>query len=154
KLDLRKDFKDLYSYVVRRVRAFDLATNDGPGDGKSPVSQIDFGFQYDQDGWAALVFDTRPKAEPDGEWNEYIEENVLERPRWQAVFDALRKGPVDFTLPDGTTQNIKSDSGGKRCAKIFGDLLKSVLLKAREDGVFQSLLKAKRCHLGVEEHDG
>jgi hypothetical protein len=37
---------------------------------------------------------------------------------------------------------------------ILGDLLKSVLLRARSDGVFAHLPRSPQCELGVEEHDG
>src|SRR5262249_21175148 len=58
RLDLRKDFADVYGFVSRRVRSFDPATNDGPGKGKR-VSRIDIGFGlYHNDGWICLVFDT------------------------------------------------------------------------------------------------
>ena len=30
RLDLRKDFAEVYAFVSERVRSFDLATNDGP----------------------------------------------------------------------------------------------------------------------------
>jgi hypothetical protein len=32
-VDLRDDFKELYAHVVRRVQAFDAASNRGPGKG-------------------------------------------------------------------------------------------------------------------------
>jgi hypothetical protein len=154
RVDLHQDFKDIYSYVVRRVRAFDPATNRGPGDGESPVSQIDFGFQCDQAGWVALVFDTRPDAEPDGQWNAYIVDNTLERKSWRAACESLEMMPVDFVLHDGSRRRILSADHEEEFIRVFGDLLKSVLLKARADGVFRSLPKAQVCHLGVEEMDG
>jgi hypothetical protein len=154
KLDLRKDFDDIYAYLVRRVRTFDPSNNAGPGDGQSPVGQIEFGFQCDQAGWVALVFDTRRGAKPDGEWNAFIEENRFERPHWQEAFETLESKPVDVVLPDGTKRKLSGDSGFEEFVAVLGELLKSVLMKARADGVFKSLPKAKRCHLGVEEMDG
>jgi hypothetical protein len=154
KLDLRKDFKDIYSYLVRRVQTFDPSRNAGPGDGKSPVAQVEFGYQCDQAGWVALVFDTRPDATSDGEWNSYIEENLFERPHWQEAFESLETKAVDIVLPDGSKRKIAPDTGQEEYVTILGELLKSVLLKARDDRLLESLPKAKRCHLGVEEHDG
>jgi len=155
KLDLRKEFKELLAYVRRRVRTFDPADHGGPGNIESPITRIDFGYQCDQSGWVALVFDTRPKAKPDGEWNEYIEENVLERPRWQTVCEALiQNKPVDLVLLDGTAQKLSPDLKDEEYVAIFGDLLKSVLLQARADKVFSTLPKAEKCQLGVEETDG
>jgi hypothetical protein len=152
RLDLRKDFKDLYAYVVKRVKSFDPATNDGPGE-PGPVTYIEFGFGFEQSGWAALVIDTRPDAEPDGEWNEHIDGNDLNRPRWLAACEANEEMPLELFLPDGTEQVVPAGSGDV-FAIALGDLLKSVLLRARADGVFATLPKAPKCELGVEEQEG
>lgn len=154
KLDLRKDFDEIYAHLVHRVRTFDASSNHGPGDGESSVAMIDCGFQCDQAGWVAFVFDTRPDAEPDGEWNSFIEENLFERPHWQEAFESLETGPVDVLLPDGKKRKISGETEFEDFAALFGDLLKGVLLKARTDGIFKSLPKAKECHLGVEEQSG
>ncbi len=107
KLDLRKDFKEIYSYILDRVKNFDPAKNKGPGKANAPITQITVGFQCDQAGWIALVFDTRPKAEPDGQWNEYIKKrNVFECPRWQEAFEALDEESVEFTLHNGEKKTI------------------------------------------------
>ena len=142
KLDLRTDFQDIYSYLIQRVRTFDPSANAGPGDGASPISQIDFGYQCDQAGWVALVFDTRPDAEPDGEWNSYIEANILERPHWQAAYEALETEPVEIIFLDGITDIATSDSNEEAYMAIFGDLLKNVLEGAR-----------RRCSCHYQEPD-
>jgi hypothetical protein len=152
RLDLRKDFADIYRFISERVAFFDPATNDGPGKGKR-VTRIDLGYQFDQAGWVALVFDTRRDAEPDGQWNAHIVENWLERPKWLAASEANEDEPVLFVMPDGTKREIPPEGYGE-FATILGDLLKGILLKARSDGVFAGLPKASRCELGVEEHDG
>jgi len=154
KLDLREDFKDIYSYLVDRVRTYDPSKNHGPGPGNSPISQIEIGYQYDQAGWVALVFDTRPDAKPDGEWNSYIEQNIFDRPHWQEAFESLETEPLEIVLPEGSTREISDDTDEVECAAIFGELLKKVLLKARDDGVLKSLPRIKDCHMGVEEQDG
>jgi hypothetical protein len=105
RLDLRKDFADIYRFVAERVGSFDPATNDGPGKGKR-VKRIDFGYQFDQAGWVALVFDTRRDAQPDGRWNAHIPGNWLERPKWRAAAEANEDESFAFTLPDGTGREI------------------------------------------------
>ena len=152
RLDLRKDFADIYRFVSGRVASFDPATNDGPGKGKR-VKRIDLGYQFDQAGWVALVFDTRRDAEPDGQWNAHISGNWLERPKWRAASEANQDEPVLFLMPDGTRHEVPPESYGE-FATALGDLLKGVLVKARADGVFVGLPKSTRCELGVEEHDG
>jgi hypothetical protein len=152
RLDLRKDFAEVYTFVSERVRSFDSATNDGPGEA-GPVTRIDIGFGLYQSGWVALVFDTRPDPEPDGEWNEHIDGNDLERPRWPKACDAVEKGPLSLILPDGTRRELPAGASGQLVTAL-GDMLRGVLLKVRADGVFASLPKAARCELGVEEQDG
>ncbi|MBM3983171.1 MAG: hypothetical protein FJ304_23440 [Planctomycetes bacterium] len=152
RLDLRKDFAEVVAFVAQRVKAFDPAANPGPGKGKR-VSRIDVGFSIDYGGWVCLVFDTRRAPEPDGEWNEYIEETVLERPKWGKADDAVAAGPFTLVQPDGTRRELAAgDAGGLVTA--IGDMLRAVLLQARDGGVFAALPKTPRCELGVEEQDG
>lgn len=152
RLDLRQDFADIERFIAERVGAFDPASNDGPGEGQR-VARIDLGYQFEQAGWVALVFDTRADAEPDGSWNAHIAGNLLKRPRWLAAAGSNEEEPVAFVLPDGTKREVPSGKA-EEFAAILGDLLRDVLLKARADGVFAALPKAPRCELGVEEHDG
>ncbi len=150
KLDLRRDFADIYAHLADRVRAFDPATNDGPGD-PGPVKMIEVGFEYSQSGWVVVVFDTRPDAEPDGEWNSHIEGNELERPDWLAAGEANMDGPITLVQLDGTEVELPE---GTELAEPLGELVKAVLLKARADGVFAALPKTADCELGIEHHDG
>ncbi len=152
KLDLRTDFAELAEYVAARARGFDPTTNDGPGDG-GPVTRIDFGFELYQSGWACLVFDTRPGAEPDGVWNDYIEETVLERPKWAKACEAVEDGPLALILPDGTRRVLPGGASAP-LVEAVGDMLRDVLLATRAAGGFTSLPKAARCELGVEEQEG
>ena len=152
RLDLRKDFADILTFISKRVRSFKIETNDGPGEGKV-VTRIDIGYQCDQAGWVALVFDTRPRAKPDGEWNAHIAGNVLQRPKWLAAMEANGEQPIRVVMPDGIERDLPPESFDE-LTTILGELLRDVVLKARNDGMFESLPKARRCELGVEEHDG
>ena len=82
KLDLRKDRKSLLKYIKDRIRDYPVYENLGPGEDEDPIAQITLGYQFDQAGWAALVFDTRADAAVDGVWQNYIEENDHELPHW------------------------------------------------------------------------
>lgn len=150
RLDLRRDFADIYAYVANRVRGFDPATNDGPG-APGPVKMIEVGFEYSQAGWVVVVFDTRPDAEPDGEWNSHIEGNELERRHWEEAREANMDGPITLVQLDGSETVLPA---GTELAEPLGELVKEVLLKASADGVFAGLPKAPGCELGVEHHDG
>jgi hypothetical protein len=67
---------------------------------------------------------------------------------------ALETGTVDVSTPDGATRKLTGATEFEDFVALFGDLLKSVLLKARADGILKSLPTAKECHMGVEELDG
>ncbi len=152
KLDLRKDFAEIYDYVVRRVSAFNPRANKGPGKGGS-VGRIDLGFAFEQSGWAAVVFDTRRRAEPDGEWTRYIDGNVLERPHWAVAAKVNENKTLKVLLQDGVERKLPPDSCDK-LAELLGEMLKAVLLKARADAMLADLPRAARCELGVEEEEG
>jgi hypothetical protein len=150
KLDLRRDFAEIYAHLVDRVRTFDPARNDGPGK-PGPVKMIQVGFEYSQSAWVVVVFDTRRKAAPDGEWNSHIEGNELERPNWLAAGEANMKRSITLVQLEGTEVKLPKNT---ELAEPLGELVKAVLLKVRADGVFDGLPKADGCELGVEHHEG
>jgi hypothetical protein len=156
-LDLRHDFAEVSAYVAQRVRTFDPARNPGPGKG-GPVKQVDVGYESDQAGWVAVVFDTRPDAEPDGQWTLYIPENELKRPHWLEANEALREDNLAVVLPDGSRVEIPAVGPWglryEQLATVLGHMLRAVLLQARTDGVFAALPKAAGCELGVEHYNG
>ncbi len=151
-LDLQKDSADIHAYVVERVSSFNPKTNKGPG-GPGPITRVDVGFDFEQGGWVALIFDTRPGAEPDGEWNGSIEGNSLALPHWPAAVEVNEAKTLKVVLPHGVERKLRAGSS-ETLAKLLGEMLKGVLLKARDEGVFERLPKATRCELGVEEQNG
>jgi hypothetical protein len=114
-----------------------------------PVKMVEVGFEYSQAGWVVVVFDTRPDAEPDGEWTSLIEGNELERPHWLEAGET--DGPIALVQLDGTETVLTADA---ELAEVLGELLKEAVLKARADGVFAGLPKAAGCELGVEHFSG
>jgi hypothetical protein len=151
KLDLKKDFATVYAYVKDRVRGFDAAKYDGLG-GPGKVKMMQLGYEFAQAGWVVLMFDTRPDAEPDGQWSDFIEGNELQMPHWPKACDAMiDEGELTVIQMDGSETVLPGDT---ELAIPLGEMLKEVLLKARADGVFASLPKADGCELGVENLDG
>ncbi|MFO0876296.1 MAG: hypothetical protein U0840_02900 [Gemmataceae bacterium] len=150
KLDLRRDFADLSAHLAERVRDFDPTTNNGPGE-PGPVRMIQVGFEYAQGAWVAIVFDTRPDAEPDGEWNSHIEGNAFERPHWLEAGEANLEGPITLVHLDGTEIELEE---GAELAEPLGEMIRAVLLQARANGLFASLPKAPGCELAIEHQDG
>jgi hypothetical protein len=153
KIDLKADAKKIYAYIKQRVKDYPVYVNAGPGEDADPISQITLGYEVAQESWVALVFDTRPDGSPDGEWNSYIEENTLEIPHWAKAIDALfdDEEPIELTLPDGKKKKFGEDD---ELAEPVGEMLKNLLLQARQEKVFGKLPLAKKCSMGVEHHDG
>lgn len=153
KINLKNDARKIYNHIKRRVKDYPKYINPGPGEDEDPISQITLGYSVDQSGWIALVFDTRPGAEPDGEWNSYIEENMLEFASWSEAIDALfdENEPIELTLPDGKKQTLGEDDD---LTEVVGVMLKDVLLQARKENLFHDLPIAKSNLMGVEDQEG
>jgi len=157
KIDLIKDYETVYKHIVERVNDYPKYVNQGPGEDEDPVSMIELGFYYEQvDGWIALVFDTRPGARPDGEWNSYIEENMLKFPHWLEYLDRMveEEVPVTLILHDGTERTIDPDCDMEEIAGFFGEMLRAALIAARDNGVLAKLPLADPCIMGIEEMEG
>lgn len=161
KLDLRKDFKTVSRHIKQRVRDYPVYENLGPGEDDDPVSLITLGYAFDQSGWIALVFDTRPEAESDGHWNDHIEENEVEFPHWFDAVDPLHEAtafggdaePLKIIAHDGKAHELASYDV-EEIAEYIGRMLWQALVEARASGLFAKLPLADRCLMGVEEHDG
>lgn len=154
KINLKQDRQAIVKHLKQRIRDYPVYVNQGPGADEDPITQITLGYSVAQAGWIALVFDTRPGAEPDGEWNSYIEENMLEFPQWSEAVDALwdNDEPIQLTLPDGSKQNLGEDEGEP--VEQIGSMLKDILLQAREENLFAGLPIARKNLMGVEDTEG
>jgi hypothetical protein len=151
RLDLRRDFADIYAHLADRVRGFNPAGSNVLG-GPGPVKMVEVGFEYSQAGWVVVAFDTRANAEPDGEWTHLItEENMLNLPHWLEAGEANMEGTITVVQLDGSEAVLPP---GTELAEVLGEVVKAVLLKARADGVFAMLPKVPSCQLGVEHFSG
>ena len=150
RLDLRRDFDEIFGYVMDCVRDFDVATIQEPDDTPC-IRLIEAGFESSQSGWFVLVFDTRPEAQPDGQWTTHIDGLKLERNHWVKAQAATVRGPIGLVNADGT-ETILAE--GAELSEPIGEMIKSVLLKARADGVFCRLPLAPDCELNIEDFNG
>jgi hypothetical protein len=116
-LDLCRDFAEVSTYVSDRVRAFEQASNRGPGKA-GPVKRVDVGYESDQSGWVAVVFDTRPDAEPDGQWTLYIQGNELERPHWLEANEGRQRDIQDM-WPANFLQQSSHANGYCRASSLL-----------------------------------
>jgi hypothetical protein len=172
-LNLQKFVAPIAVAIAKHCEDFDSSNNDGPGNSCDQIQQITLGFQFDQDAWVALVFDTRPadSAEFDGTWQSHIEENTLDcdcdidewLEAYESLFDDDVHAPVTVTAVDGTSRVIEPhaepDDDGETeeqitntLAALIGDALRDALLSARRNGAFQGLPLASNCVLRIDEH--
>lgn len=166
-IDLREDYKTVAEHLATRVREYSGSANKGPGRGEDPIALITLGYQFDQAGWVALVFDTRPDAKSDGHWQFHIQENWVDFGHWFDAAEALLEAeeaaetgaaeseaePLVITLLDGEERTLKSFDM-EEIAGYLGAMLWQVLVDARESGLLAQLPLAEQCLMGVEEHDG
>ena len=155
-LDLRKDYQALKEHLLQRIRDYSKSPNEGPDEEDDPIGLITFGYQFDQAGWAALVFDTRPGAASDGYWQSYIGENALDMEHWFEVSEELcsAEKTVDIICHDGKTKKLLPDDDGQELVDSLGDLLRDLLMEANADGLFDPLPRSDDCGLVIEEHEG
>ncbi len=149
-LDLGKDFDAVYEYLAKRVRDFDAAKHNGLG-GPGTVKMVHLGFDFVHAGWVVFLFDTRPDAQPDGEWTSEIEGNELDLPHWRLASETNREKPITLIQTDDTQVEIPTNT---ELAIPLGKMLTEVLFKARASGLFAALPKAVGCELSVEHFDG
>ena len=149
-IDLTKDAQAVRDFLNGHVG------RHASGKAPPPVGRIVLGFQFGDDGWVTLYFDTRAKPRPDGKWRGSIEQRMLPLPHWSESFDRLAddEEPLEFIQSDGTrTTAARSidELDQNAVAALFGEMLRGVLLAARDDGTLRDLPKSPGCALQVEE---
>jgi hypothetical protein len=149
RLDLRRDFNEVLEHIADRVRTF-IAGKESQRKG-DVVHLIEAGFEVSQNGWFVIVFDTRPNAQPDGNWTTHIENLKLDRIHWVKAQTASMRGQISIINADGEEATFAEGAG---LGQPIGDLIGSVLLKARRDGVFDRLPLAPNFQMSIEDFDG
>ncbi|HYE21669.1 MAG TPA: hypothetical protein VEA69_24700 [Tepidisphaeraceae bacterium] len=155
-IDLPTARQTIADYFRRRVDAQARRLNS------SSVQRIDVGFTLGQAGWVIVVFDTRANAAMDGEWTRELDDEsaVLRIDQWRDAFLALEDGePIEVIRPNGERWRMAAslddldDESQSELAAMIGDMLKSLILSFREEGVFAALPLAEECDFGIEEFD-
>lgn len=149
-LHLAKDCREVLAHLRRRVKDYTVYINPGPGEDEDDITLITLGYCFEQYGWYALVFDTRPEAAIDGEWQEYIEETRVEKQVW--CMDDVHR--VEIKHYDPAWREPKRAISDQYMANLYGQLLKKVLVEANDAGLFQTLPLAAGCVLCIEEFEG
>jgi hypothetical protein len=146
-VDIRDDIPEVLAYVRRRVA--EQAANAA----NRPVTMITLGFEFGNENWVALAFDTRPNPEPDGRWTVHVAKFLKRRPRWPNWGEKPQGERVIFKSVTGEEVDITDTPDDLGC-KVIGDAMREVLLTARREGVFETLAKADHCELEVENFGG
>ena len=149
-LDLQQDAADVYEYVVSRASAYMPTGDRGPG-GDGPVKMVYAGYNFDQSGWFALIFDRRTHAGHDGEWTLYLDGNMLDRPGWVTARERNEELPIQVRGEDGQVRELPP---GSHFGQLLGRMLVGVLQRAERDGMFVRLPRADGFRLGLEEFNG
>lgn len=153
RIDLAEDMQRVSTYLRKRVATFGDEENYGPGDEDDPITQITLGYQWDQSGWVAVVFDTRPNAEMDQYWQGYLSD-AYKLDHWYHAFDTTcsTNKPITVVTHKGKKRKIR-ESNADQLDKYIGKMLTDVLVQAREEGVFATLPLADSVRLCIEEHE-
>lgn len=157
KLNLPADAKKIRKYILRRIKDYPVYVNMGPGEDEDPIGLITIGFYAEQGGCLHLIFDTRPKADVDGEWTRHIDEefNTLEFPKWVDAYDAIYEGNVvDVIRHDGTTCTLQDADGDEGVNAVFGAMLESIMVELRDNGSLSKLPLCPKAYMVIEEFDG
>ncbi len=158
KLDLRKDQKTVRKYIEKRIRDYPIYENLGPGNDEDPIRLITLGFYAEQGGYVNLVFDTRPKADVDGEWTLHVdnETNTCPFPKWLDCYTAVCESEdVTITRHDGVKVQITNNEISDEDLNLhFGEMLLATMLELRENSSFGKLPIAKNAFFVIEEFDG
>lgn len=156
-LDLRQDARKIRRYLERRIRDYPVSENLGPGEDADPIRLLTLGYALEQSAFVALVFDTRPKADNDGQWTLHIENNVnvLRFPKWEQAFAMLCDGGrVEVTLPDGSPHTLDENDDNESVAQLFGEMLRDTLLSLRDAGALTGLPLDPKAFGVIEEFYG
>ena len=157
KLNLQSDALKILKYIKRRIKDYPVYVNLGPGEDEDLIALITVGFYAEQGGNLHVVFDTRPKAEVDGEWTVHIDEefNTLEFPKWADAYDAICDGQiVSVKKHDGTNCKLQDSDGDEVVNAVFGDMLVTIMTELRDDGSLSKLPLTPKAIMVIEEFDG
>ncbi len=152
RLDLRKDWEDIFDYIKEQVRLFAQTAEVDKSVG-ALVSHIECGYECSQAGWVMIYFDTRPEAYNDGHWTLFVEKFAMVRAHWRKAAAANMRGAISIVDQHGTEKLIAQDHEMDLCESI-GLMLKAAMLHARDREFFLPLPLTPTCMLGVENFDG
>jgi hypothetical protein len=157
KLNLKQDAQKIRGFIAKRIADYPVYVNLGPGEDEDPISLVTFGYYVFQTGYFAMVFDTRPDADSDGNWTLHIENdtNVLEFPKWCSAYEKLCDGgSVDVILPNDAPRTLGSSDDEESVAKLFGEMILDIIQGLQKEHAFDVLPLTRNAFFIIEEFDG
>jgi len=150
KLDLLRDQCQIQAYVWNRLDNYEPDWDWALGDADRKVSLISTGFSFEQSGWFSMVFDRRPRATSDGEWQSLIGNNYLPMPHWDLDADY----DLDVVHYNPKWKPPKGGFDDESAATLFGETIRDALLFIRQQDGFKFPFLARNCAFFVAEHEG
>ena len=168
-INLDRDYDLVLSFIKKRVEEYHKSPNIGPGNPNDPIAFIELTYSYEQGGWVGLVFDTRPDANPDGEYTLYLKDDktIFYMPDTSDALEANFDEEIaaDVILADGTRLLLNEEGDivyKEKPSREYegdfneqvGELMRQALEYSYNSGLFNKLPLASPCYYGVEETNG
>jgi len=146
-LDLSTESRRVRKYLRERCSDYMKYENLGPGDPYDPITQITAGYEVEQCGWCAIVFDTRPNPKIDGEWTKWIDETAIYIPKWACPETA----EISIRNKDGLVVPIPhvNQFAVQLGVMLLEDVKQHFTMRTRK-----KLEIAEQCLFTIEEFDG
>ncbi len=148
-VNFNSDLPQIKDFIATRVREQAAVSEQ--------ISAVEFAFRLSQSCHLFLHFDTRDNHLRDGNWSSaaYEDEPTLEIKHWNEAFEVANDEGISVVLPSGETHSLSSEAADEEAVvAIFGDALRTIVLSAAAEGVFDSLPLRSDCQLDMEEFDG
>ena len=151
-IDFRQDAADLQAFIGKTLGDYGSTPSSDRG-AHDPITRIGLWFWLGDGGpgapYVAIQLDTRPDAEPDGEWT-FEHFAMLERPHWREAFDAHDAGEeLTITFRDGSSRKLRNNE----MDQVFGDFCVDVLKSTAAAGLLIGPHIAPGCEMDVECDD-
>ncbi len=157
-IDLRQDARDFRRELEAHVKSI-VASRP------ASLSALEIGYSCDQSGWIFIHADERPQHHRDGEWTTKItKDRYIDFGHWIEAIEASFEGEgftvvkfdgTQFVVPafDEDANELDGDADDPFTVAV-GEMILSVLMNAKSDGVFTPLKSHGDVQLDIEDFNG
>jgi hypothetical protein len=153
-LDLRKEAKELVALAKQVMKWIRSQQQDWSVKGEyvTGIGLESSGWDLDYGPEVMCHVDTRDGHELDGHWS-YFHVAAMSRPKWSAMSRALQETGPQRVVIDVRGKEHRARRNDDRESRWFGEAMVAALKAAREQGVFDGLLRARKCLLSATDYD-